>query len=107
MPSFADSTSVEDRWNIANFVNSLCERDEEGPLGIDPLTVSRRSISSFHLTPVEGKFRAIRRNENVEEAGHRYVAIGWSNHHKPRNFVNRIDDIWVKSLYNEKSVGVA
>ena len=20
--------------------------------------------------------------------------------HKPRNFVNRIDDIWVKSLYN-------
>ena len=30
MPSFADSTSVEDRWSIANFVNSLCERDAEG-----------------------------------------------------------------------------
>ncbi|MGC3974575.1 MAG: c-type cytochrome [Nitrospira sp.] len=38
MPSFADNTSVEERWNIANFVNSLCERDEEGkPLGIDPI----------------------------------------------------------------------
>jgi len=24
--------------------------------------------------------------------------------HKPRNFVNRIDDLWVRSLYNEKSI---
>ena len=24
--------------------------------------------------------------------------------HKPRNFVNRIDDIWVRSLYNNKSI---
>ena len=34
----------------------------------------------------------------------RIVAMGGQITHKPRNFVNRIDDIWVKSLYNEKNV---
>ena len=33
-----------------------------------------------------------------------YIAMGGQITHKPRNFVNRIDDIWVKSLYNEKNV---
>ena len=39
MPSFADNTTVEERWHIANFVNSLCEREADGtPLSIDQLT---------------------------------------------------------------------
>ena len=27
----------------------------------------------------------------------RYIAMGGQITHKPRNFVNRIDDIWVRS----------
>ena len=57
MPSFADNTTIEDRWHIANYVNHLCERDKDvdiaggavtdeiaaellaaKPRGIDPLT---------------------------------------------------------------------
>src|SRR6266545_2446932 len=29
MPSFADNTTIEERWHMANFVNSLCEREKE------------------------------------------------------------------------------
>ena len=29
MPSFADNTTVEERWHISNFVNSVCEREKE------------------------------------------------------------------------------
>ncbi|MBS0176683.1 MAG: c-type cytochrome, partial [Nitrospira sp.] len=105
MPSFADSTSVEDRWNIANFVNSLCERDEEGkPLGIDPLTDKPKINFVIPSTAVEGEISSDPENEMWKKQGRRYVAMGGQITHKPRNFVNRIDDIWVKSLYNEKSV---
>ena len=105
MPSFADSTSVEERWNIANFVNSLCERDEEGkPLGIDPLTDKPKINFVVPSAPVEGEISSDPENEMWKKQGRRYVAMGGQITHKPRNFVNRIDDIWVKSLYNEKSV---
>lgn len=105
MPSFADSTSIEDRWNIANFVNSLCERDEEGkPLGIDPLTDKPKINFVVPSTAVEGEISNDPENEMWKKQPRRYVAMGGQITHKPRNFVNRIDDIWVKSLYNEKSV---
>jgi DMSO reductase family type II enzyme heme b subunit len=105
MPSFADSTSVEDRWSIANFVNSLCERDAEGkPLGIDPLTDKPKINFVVPSAPVEGEISDDPENEMWKKQGRRYVAMGGQITHKPRNFVNRIDDIWVKSLYNEKNV---
>ena len=105
MPSFADSTTVEERWDIANFVNSLCERDAEGkPLGIDPLTDKPKINFVLPSAPVEGEISNDPENEMWKKVERRYVAMGGQITHKPRNFVNRIDDIWVKSLYNEKNV---
>lgn len=105
MPSFADNTTVEERWHIANFVNSLCERDAEGkPLGIDPLTDKPKINFVVPSSPIEGEISDDPENEMWKKQGRRYVAMGGQITHKPRNFVNRIDDIWVKSLYNEKNV---
>jgi DMSO reductase family type II enzyme heme b subunit len=105
MPSFADSTTVQERWDIANFVNSLCERDAEGkPLGIDPLTDKPKINFVLPSAPVEGEISNDPENEMWKKVERRYVAMGGQITHKPRNFVNRIDDIWVKSLYNEKNV---
>lgn len=105
MPSFADSTSIEERWHIANFVNSLCERDMEGnPLPIDPLTDKPKINFVIPSSPIEGEISDDPENDMWKNQQRRYVAMGGQITHKPRNFVNRIDDIWVKSLYNDKNV---
>lgn len=105
MPSFADTTTVDERWDIANFVNSLCERDAEGtPLPIDPLTDKPKINFVIPSNPVEGEIPDDMENEAWKLAPKRYVAMGGQITHKPRNFVNRIDDIWVRSLYNDKHI---
>jgi len=105
MPSFADNTSVDERWDIANFVNSLCERDAQGnPLPIDPLTDKPKINFVVPSDQVEGEIPAEIEHEAWQKAPKRYVAMGGQITHKPRNFVNRIDDIWVRSLYNDKSI---
>ena len=105
MPSFADNTSVDERWDIANFVNSLCERDGEGkPLPIDPLSDKPKINFVIPSDPVEGDIPADIEHEAWQKAPKRYVAMGGQITHKPRNFVNRIDDIWVRSLYNDKHI---
>ncbi|WP_455244154.1 c-type cytochrome, partial [Petrachloros mirabilis] len=105
MPSFADTTTVDERWDIANFVNSLCERDTEGnPLPIDPLTDKPKINFVIPSNPVEGEIPDDMENEAWKLAPKRYVAMGGQITHKPRNFVNRIDDIWVRSLYNDQHI---
>ncbi len=105
MPSFADSTSVEERWHIANFVNSLCERTIDGkPLDIDPLTDKPKINFVIRSGPVEGEISDDPENEMWTKRERKYVAMGGQITHKPRNFVNRLDDIWVKSLYNDKEI---
>ena len=105
MPSFADNTTVEERWHIANWVNSLCEREADGkPLSIDPLADKPRINFVLSSGVVEGEIPADPEHELWKKRARRYVAMGGQITHKPRNFVNRIDDIWVKSLYNDKYV---
>ncbi len=105
MPSFADNTTVDERWDIANFVNSLCERDTEGnPLPIDPLTDKPKINFVVPAKAVEGEISADIENEMWKTTSRRYVAMGGQITHKPRNFVNRIDDIWVSALYNDQHV---
>ena len=105
MPSFADNTTIEERWHIANWVNFLCERDTDGkPLPIDPLTDKPKINFVVPSDPVEGEIPTDMENEAWQKASKRYVAMGGQITHKPRNFVNRIDDIWVRSLYNDKFI---
>jgi DMSO reductase family type II enzyme heme b subunit len=105
MPSFADNTTVDERWDIANFVNSLCERDALGaPLPIDPLTDKPKINFVIPSDPVEGEIPTDIEHEAWQKTSKRYVAMGGQITHKPRNFVNRIDDIWVRSLYNDKYI---
>jgi mono/diheme cytochrome c family protein len=105
MPSFADNTTIEERWHIANFVQSLCERDAKGnPLEIDPLTDKPKITFVMRSGPIEGEIPADPENELWQKRERRIVALGGQITHKPRNFVNRLDDVWVKSIYNEKSI---
>ena len=105
MPSFADNTTVDERWHIANFVNSLCEREADGtPLSIDPLTDKPKVNFVLSSGVVEGEISADPENEMWTKRARRIIAMGGQITHKPRNFVNRIDDIWMKSVYNSTHV---
>jgi len=105
MPSFADNTTIEERWHIANFVQSLCERSANGdPLEIDPLTDKPKISFVIGSGPIEGDIPADPEHELWKNRERRIVLLGGQITHKPRNFVNRIDDVWVKSLYNDKQI---
>lgn len=123
MPSFADNTSVDERWDIANYVNSLCEREHEipapqgqvsdetaqvfstaPPLPIDPLTDKPKSNFVIPSKFVEGDLPADEQDERWKLVPRRWIAMGGQITHKPRNFVNRIDDMWVQALYNETHI---
>ncbi|NKB80399.1 MAG: c-type cytochrome [Nitrospirales bacterium] len=120
MPSFADTTSVEDRWDIANYVNSLCEQVEEvniaggnvsdeiakslsegQPQAIDILSDKPKANFVLPSKFVEGDLPTEETDPRWFLSPRRWIAMGGQITHKPRNFVNRIDDIWVRSLYND------
>ncbi len=120
MPSFADNMTVENRWHTANYVGSLCERDtdvdiaggkvtdeiatalfEAKPRGIDPLTDKPKINFVIPSKIVEGELPTDEYDERWKTVDRRIVAIGGQITHKPRNFVTRIDDVWVRSLYND------
>lgn len=123
MPSFADNTSVDERWDIANYVNSLCEREHDipapqgqvsdetaqafstaPPLPIDPLTDKPKSNFVIPSKFVEGDLPTDENDERWKLIPRRWIAMGGQITHKPRNFVNRIDDMWVQALYNETHI---
>jgi len=108
MPSFADNTTVEERWHIANYVNSLCERDAKGePLPIDPLTDKPKVKFVILSGAVDGEIPDDPDHELWQKRERRIVLFGGQITHKPRNFVNRLDDVWVKSMYSEKEKQIA
>lgn len=128
MPSFADNTTIEQRWDIANYVGSLCERtmdidiaggevtDEiaqtlaQGePFPIDPLTDKPKSSFVVPSIPVRELGESLELpvdeyDERWAKVSRRWIGMGGQITHKPRNFVNRIDDLWVRSLYNDTHI---
>lgn len=105
MPSFADSTTIEERWHIANFVQSLCERDAKGnPLDIDPLTDKPKINFVVRSGFIQEDIPADPEHKLWQDRDRRFIGMGGQITHKPRNFVNRIDDLWVRSLYNDKEI---
>jgi mono/diheme cytochrome c family protein len=109
MPSFADNTTLEERWHIANFVNSLCEREKEAdafsdPLSIDPLTDKPKINFVVPSAPIEGEIPGDPQDKKWQGIPRRFIGMGGQITHKPRNFVNRIDDIWVRSVYNKNEI---
>ena len=99
MPSFADILTPEDRWNVANFVISLCPKRP-----IDPLT--NKPLINFVVGSkfVEGELPTDAKDPKWNTGDPNYIGMGSQIIHKPRHFTRTIDNIWVKSLYNKKEV---
>ena len=74
------------------------------PLGIDPLTDKPKSTFVIPSKYIVGELPTDEHSEIWKTAPRRWVALGGQITHKPRNFVNRIDDAWVQSVYNDEHI---
>jgi hypothetical protein len=100
MPSFADVLSEEQRWDVANFVISLCPKRQ-----IDPLTMKPNNDFVVRSKFAEGDLPTDHPDDpKWTEMAPNYVGLGGQITHKPRNFVRQVDDAWVRSLYNDKEI---
>ena len=99
MPSFVDTLTEEDRWHVANFVISLCPKKEIDPLAIKP-KISFVVKSSY----IKGELPSTLDDPKWKEIDPLYVGLGSQITHKPRNFVRLVDEVWVRSVYNDKEI---
>ena len=99
MPSFADVLSEQQRWDVANFVISLCPKKK-----IDPLTVKPNNDFVVKSKLVAGEIPVNPDDQKWKDIEPSYVGLGSQIMHKPRNFVRLVDDLWVRSLYNKTQV---
>ncbi|MBI3608591.1 MAG: c-type cytochrome [Nitrospirae bacterium] len=99
MPSFAEALSSDQRWDVANFVISLCPKKN-----IDPLTTKPNNDFVIKATFVKGELPTSPDDAVWKDVSAAYVGLGSQIMHKPRNFVRLVDDVWVRSLYNDKQV---
>lgn len=101
MPSFADELSEDDRWHVANFVVSLT--DVKRPM--DPET--NKPSYGFVIKSkfiVEGGLPATPEDEKWNILEPQYVAMASQIIQPPRHFIRTIDDIRVRSLFDDKDI---
>jgi mono/diheme cytochrome c family protein len=117
MPNFKDQITIEDRWKLAAFVNSLCPRKN-----IDKLT--SKPIPDFLISSIytEGDIaekiddpmwsssdsdpKIVARGEDtVNNPRKNYIAMAGQITRGKRNFDPQTDNLWVSSRWNkEKNV---
>lgn len=118
MPNFKDQITVEDRWKLAAFVNSLCPRKK-----IDPLTnkpVNDLLVSSkFTQGPVSTDFndpmwqapeddpKLVKRPDDYtgDQKWH-YIALAGQITRGQRNFDPKVDNLWIMSRWSEEEQAV-
>ena len=118
MPNFKDQITVEDRWKIAAFVNSLCPRKK-----IDLLT--NKPIPDFLIQSIytEGKVspkiddpswqssdtddRIVSATEEFAENPKRhYIALAGQITTGKRNFDPKVDNLWVTTRWSAEDQAV-
>jgi mono/diheme cytochrome c family protein len=118
MPNFKDKITVEDRWKLAAFVNSLCPRKK-----IDKLT--NKPVPDFLISSeyTEGKVAekiddpmwqapdhdpkiVARADEVAENPRWNYIAMAGQITRGKRNFDPKVDNLWVASRWSAEDNAV-
>jgi len=124
MPNFKDQITVEDRWKLAAFVNSLCPRKK-----VDKLT--NKPINDFLISSLYTKGEIAKKiddpmwqgedddpkyvkwheweqykGENKSINKKHYVALAGQITRGDRNFKPRVDNLWVSSRWSPEEGAV-
>ncbi len=102
MPSFADALTVEERWNVANFVMSLSNHY--------PIEESTNKPKIGFI--IKGKFLKEGKIPNDaddprwNDLAPQYVGMGSQIIQPPRHFLRTVDDIRVRALFDNKDLAL-
>ncbi len=118
MPNFREQITIEDRWNIAAFVNSLCPRKRIDPLANKPVSdflikskytegpVSNNLDDPMWTAPYDDH-KVIPRADDYEGDQYRsYVAMAGQITRGNRNFKPKVDNLWVTSRWSPEENAV-
>jgi len=102
MPSFAEALSVQQRWDVANFVISLCPKEKIDPIKILPAT--RFVVRSRY---VKNDLPKNPDDPIWQKMDPQYIGLTLPVIEMQRKFVQMIDNIWVKTMFNDKEIAWA
>ncbi len=126
MPNFKDKITVEERWKLAAFVNSLCPRKKIDPLANKPVNDFLIG-SKFTSGPISTDFndpmwtasehdpkiwpRSKEEQAMYEEEGGgtqkwHYIALAGQITRGERNFRPKVDNLWIMSRWSEEEQAV-
>jgi len=118
MPNFKDQITVEDRWKIAAFVNSLCPRKNIDKLTAKPIpdfliqsVYTEGPVSpkiddpSWQSSDTDGKIVPVS-EEIAENPKRHYIAMAGQITRGKRNFDPKTDNLWVTSRWSAEENAV-
>ena len=120
MPNFKDKITVEDRWKIAAFVNSLCPRKKIDPLTNKPIPdflieaeFTKGAVATSISDPMwtssdDDPLVVARSEEQVAMLNPRknYIALAGQITRGNRNFKPKVDNLWVSARWSEEEGAV-
>lgn len=118
MPNFKDQITVEDRWKLAAFVNSLCPRKNIDPLANKPVSdflISSKFTEGKVATSIadpmwqspdaDPKIKAWPEEMKDNPKKH-YIAMSGQITRGKRNFDPKADNLWVSSRWSSEENAV-
>lgn len=118
MPNFKDKITIEDRWKLAAFVNSLCPRKKIDRLTNKPindfLIKSKRRIGAVSTDFNDPMWQAPDDDDRIKSRasdyeGNQYwhfVAVAGQITRGERNFKPKVDNLWVMSNWSEEEQAI-
>ncbi len=113
MPNFRDKISIEDRWKLAAFVNSLCPRKKIDKLTNKPIPdfliaakykegeIVPKISDPMWQVPDHDPTIVDRSEEKVDHPRRNYIALAGQITIGERNFDPKSDNLWVSAQWNK------
>ncbi len=114
MPNFRDKISVEDRWKLAAFVNSLCPRKKIDKLTSKPIPdfliaakytdgeIAPKISDPMWVSPDDGPKIVERAEDKADHPRRNYIALSGQITFGERNFKPKADNLWVSARWNKE-----
>jgi mono/diheme cytochrome c family protein len=114
MPNYADKTTVEERWQIAAFVNSLCPRKKIDKLTNKPVPdflisaeytdgeIIPKIDDAMWVSPDDSPKIIERAEDKISNPRRNYIALAGQITRGERNFKPKADNIWVSARWNKE-----
>jgi len=113
MPNFRDKISIEDRWKLAAFVNSLCPRKKIDKLTNKPIAdfliaakytegeIAPKISDPMWVSPDHSPKIVERAEDKADHPRRNYIALAGQITFGQRNFDPKSDNLWVSARWNK------